>query len=140
MSDPHCIGRSADTVRFVRIKPWYPYPLGEGRILEFPVSDLDVKAMTCWSRIEDAQAAGCSLPGEALQNRYSALSNRGDATQAEWDAFIDALWDAVHSMTPEELADWFVELNDPVTITARYWIHDGVEYLDAAHTMPRGEG
>lgn len=39
----------------------------------------------------------------------------------------------------EELSDWFAEMNDPTTINARYWIHDGVEYLDAAHTMPRSE-
>ena len=28
---------------------------------------------------------------------------------------------------------------DPATIRARYWVHDGIEYLDAAHTMPRDE-
>ena len=137
MSNPPYIGQSANTVRFVRTKSWYP--LGEGHILELPVSDLGVKAMTSWSRIEDVQAAGYSLPGEALQNRYFALSNRDDATQAEWYEFMDNLWDVVHSMTPEVLADWFIQLNDPVTVTARYWVHDGVEYLDAAHTLPRFE-
>lgn len=36
-------------------------------------------------------------------------------------------------------ADWFIQLNDPVTVKAHCWVHDGVEYLDAAHTMPRDE-
>ena len=125
-----------DTIIFVKDRNWSST---NSHIYEIPSADLGVKAMTCWSRIEDAQAAGCSLPGEALQNRYSALSNRDDATQAEWDAFIDALWDAVHSMTPEALADWFIQLNDPVTVKAHYWIHDGTEYLDAAHTLSRFE-
>lgn len=125
-----------DTIIFVKDRNW---PGTNSRIYEISSADLGRKAMTSWSRIEDMQAAGYSLPGEALQNRYFALSNRDDATQAEWDAFIDALWDAVHSMTPETLADWFIQLNDPVTVKAHYWIHDGTEYLDAAHTLSRFE-
>lgn len=125
-----------DTIIFVKDRNW---PGINSHIYEIPSADLGVKAMTSWSRIEDMQVAGYSLPGEALQNRYFALSKRDDATQAEWDAFIDALWDAVHSMTPEVLADWFIQLNDPVTVKAHCWIHDGTEYLDAAHTIPRDE-
>ncbi len=64
---------------------------------------------------------------------------REDDDQADWDAFIDDLWQTADDMGLEGLADWFVELNDPTTIKARYWIHDGIEYLDAAHTMPRDE-
>lgn len=125
-----------DTIIFVKDRNW---PGANSHIYEIPSADLGVKAMTSWSRIEDMQAAGYSLPGEALQNRYFALSKRDDATQAEWDEFIDALWNVVHSMTPEALADWFIQLNDPVTVKAHYWVHDGVEYLDAAHTLPRDE-
>lgn len=125
-----------DTIIFVKDRNW---PGTNSRIYEIPSADLGVKAMTSWSRIEDMQAAGYSLPSEALQNRYFALSSRDDATQAEWDAFIDALWDVVHSTPPEALADWFIQLNDPVTVKAHYWIHDGIEYLDATHTMPRSE-
>lgn len=125
-----------DTIIFVKDRNW---PGANSHIYEIPSADLGVKAMTSWSRIEDMQAAGYSLPGEALQNRYFALSKRDDATQDEWDEFIDALWNVVHSMTPEALADWFIQLNDPVTVKAHYWVHDGVEYLDAAHTLPRDE-
>lgn len=39
----------------------------------------------------------------------------------------------------ERQATWFIELNDPITIKGHYWVHDGVEYLDAAHTLPRFE-
>ncbi len=125
-----------DTIIFVKDRNW---PGTNSRIYEISSADLGRKAMTSWSRIEDMQAAGYSLPGEALQNRYFALSNRDDATQAEWDEFIDALWNVVHSMTSEALADWFIQLNDPVTVKAHCWVHDGVEYLDAAHTLPRDE-
>ena len=52
---------------------------------------------------------------------------------------MDDLWEAVDAMGPEETTDWFGEIHDPTTIKARYWIHDGVEYLDAAHTLPRFE-
>lgn len=86
-----------DTIIFVKDRNW---PGTNSHIYEIPSADLGVKAMTSWSRIEDMQAAGYSLPGEALQNRYFALSNRDDATQAEWNEFIDALWDVVHSMPP----------------------------------------
>ena len=125
-----------DTIIFVKGRNW---PGTNSRIYEISSADLGRKAMTSWSRIEDMQAAGYSLPGEALQNWYFVLSNRDDATQAEWDEFIDALWNVVQSMTPEALADWFIQLNDPVTVKAHYWIHDGTEYLDAAHTLPRFE-
>lgn len=125
-----------DTIIFVKGRNW---PGTNSRIYEISSADLGRKAMTSWSRIEDMQAAGYSLSGEALQNWYFVLSNRDDATQAEWDEFIDALWNVVHSMTPEALADWFIQLNDPVTVKAHYWIHDGTEYLDAAHTLPRFE-
>lgn len=95
-----------DTIIFVKDRNW---PGTNSRIYEISSADLGRKAMTSWSRIEDMQAAGYSLPGEALQNRYFALSNRDDATQAEWDEFIDALWNVVHSMTPEALADRYGE-------------------------------
>ena len=52
-----------DTIIFVKDRNW---PSTNSHIYEIPSADLGVKAMTCWSRIEDAQAAGCSLPGEAL--------------------------------------------------------------------------
>ena len=39
----------------------------------------------------------------------------------------------------ERQATWFIELNDPITIKGLYWVLDGVEYLDAARTLPRFE-
>lgn len=57
-----------DTIIFVKDRNW---PGTNSRIYEIPSADLGVKAMTSWSRIEDMQAAGYSLPGEALQNQLA---------------------------------------------------------------------
>ena len=101
-----------DTVEFVKDRKW---PNTDSRILEIPVAGLGNVAVQDWSMLDD------------------------DPPETAWDAFMDDLWEAVDAMGPEEQADWFGEIHDPATICARYWIHDGVEYLDAAHTMPRDE-
>ena len=89
--------------------------------------------------LDDVRFAGYLLP-EPLQDRYFGLLEQDDdPPEAAWDAFMDDLWEAVYAMGPEEQADWFREIHDPATIRARYWVHDGIEYLDAAHTMPRDE-
>lgn len=124
-----------DTVAFVKDRSWP----GIGRVYEIRVSALVAICVSRWSLLADGRFSGDVLPDEGLRERYFALYEREDASQADWDAFINDLWRAADDMGLEELADWFVELNDPVAIKARYWIHDGVEYLDAAHTMPRSE-
>lgn len=124
-----------DTVAFVKDRSWP----GIGRVYEIRVSALVAICVSRWSLLADGWFSGDVLPDEGLRERYFALYEREDASQADWDAFIDDLWRAADDMGLEELADWFVEMNDPVTIKACYWIHDGVEYLDAAHTMPRNE-
>ena len=75
------------------------------------------------------------------RDRYFELCNREDdeAVQKEWGRFSDDLWAYVDGMGLERQATWFIELNDPITIKGHYWVHDGVEYLDAAHTLPRFE-
>lgn len=128
---------NADTIRFARDRPWYP--LDETHVYEIPVTRLAAICVDCWLTLADARFSGDVLPGERLRERYFGLIDRDDTTPKEWDKFMDALWNVVDAMDLEQQADWFVELNDPATIRARYWIHDGVEYLDAAHTMPRDE-
>ena len=89
--------------------------------------------------LADARFSGDVLPGERLRERYFSLIDRDDTTPEEWGKFMDTLWNVVDAMDLGQQADWFVELNDPVTIKGYYWLHDGIEYLDAAHTMPRDD-
>ncbi len=125
-----------DTVEFVKDRKW---PNTDSRILEIPVAGLGNVAVQDWSMLDDVRFAGYLLP-EPLRDRYFGLLEQDDdPPETAWDAFMDDLWEAVDAMGPEEQADWFGEIHDPATIRARYWIHDGVEYLDAAHTMPRDE-
>ena len=125
-----------DTVEFVKDRKW---PSTDSRILEIPVVGLGNVAVQDWSMLDDVRFAGY-LPPEPLQDRYFGLLEQDDdPPEAAWDAFMDDLWEAVYAMGPEEQADWFREIHDPATIRARYWVHDGIEYLDAAHTMPRDE-
>lgn len=90
-------------------------------------------------RIRDSP--GNVIDDETLRGRYFELCNREDdeAVQKEWGRFCDDLWAYVDGMGLERQATWFIELNDPITIKGHYWVHDGVEYLDAAHTLPRFE-
>lgn len=125
-----------DTVAFVKDRGW---PGTDSRVYEIRVSNLVAMCVSCWVLLEDGRFSGDVLPDEGLRERYFALCERGNASQADCNAFIDDLWQTADGMGLEELADWFAEMNDPITITARYWVHDGVEYLDAAHTMPRDE-
>lgn len=125
-----------DTVEFVKDRKW---PNTDSRILEIPVAGLGNVAVQDWSMLDDVRFAGYLLP-EPLRDRYFGLLEQDDdPPETAWDAFMDDLWEAVDAMGPEERADWFGEIHDPATIKARYWVHDGVEYLDAAHIMPRGE-
>lgn len=125
-----------DTVEFFRDRKW---PDTDSRILEIPVVGLGNITVQDWSMLDDVRFAGYLLP-EPLRNRYFGLLEQDDDPPvAAWDAFMDDLYQAVDAMGPEEQADWFAEIHDPITIKARYWVHDGVEYLDAAHTMPRDE-
>lgn len=125
-----------DTIIFVKDRNW---PGTDSRIYEISTADLSTVCVADWSSLTDGQFSGDVLPDKGLRERYFTLYEREDDDQADWNAFIDDLWQTADGMGLEELADWFVELNDPTTIKARYWVLDGVEYLDAAHTMPRDE-
>lgn len=123
-----------DTVEFVKDRKW---PNTDSRILEIPVAGLGNVAVQDWSMLDDDRFAGYLLP-EPLRDRYFGLLEQDDdPPETAWDAFMDDLWEAVDAMGPEEQADWFGEIHDPATICARYWIHDGVEYLDAHHAEGR---
>lgn len=125
-----------DTIIFVKDRNW---PGTDSRIYEIPSADLGTVCVAEWASLADGQFSGDVLPDKGLRERYFTLYEREDDDQADWNAFIDDLWQTADDMGLEELADWFVALNDPTTIKARYWVLDGVEYLDAAHTMPRDE-
>lgn len=124
-----------DTIIFVKDRDW---PGTDSRVYEIQVSNLVAICVSCWVLLEDGRFSGDVLPDKGLRERYFALYEHG-GEQANWDAFIDDLWQTADDMDLEQQADWFVQLHDPVTIKARYWVHDGVEYLDAAHTLTRDE-
>lgn len=124
-----------DTVTFVRDRKW------EGtnaRTLEMPVDKLAASIVCRWAMLADERFAGYVLP-EPLQSLYFTMLavHDDDPPQAAWDAFMDDLWHAVERMRLEERADMFIRFHDPATIKTHYWTHDGVDYLDAAHTLPR---
>ena len=125
-----------DTIIFVKDRNW---PGTDSRIYEIPSADLGSVCVTEWASLTDGQVSGDVIPDKGLRERAFTLYEREDDDQADWNAFIDDLWQTADGMGLEELSDWFIELNDPTTIKARYWVLDGVEYLDAAHTMPRDE-
>lgn len=101
--------------------------------------DADIRDWLVGDGVFDA--SGNVIDDETLRGRYFELCNREDdeAVQKEWGRFSDDLWAYVDGMGLERQATWFIELNDPITIKGHYWVHDGVEYLDAAHTLPRFE-
>lgn len=123
-----------DAIIFVKDRNWTGT---DSRIYEISTADLVTVCVSEWASLTDGQFSGDVLPDKGLRERYFTLYERGNASQAK--AFIDDLWQTADGMGLEELADWFAEMNDPTTIKACYWKHDGVEYLDAAHTMPRDE-
>ena len=125
-----------DTIILIKDRNWVGT---DSHTLEIPVDRLATTALQDWSGLDDDRFAGQVLP-EPLRGRYFRLLEQDDDPPvAAWDALVDDIWETVRSMGLEEQADWFVELHDPVTIKARYWVHDGVDYLDAAHTVPRDE-
>lgn len=125
-----------DTIIFVKDRNW---PGTDSSIYKIPSADLGLVCVAEWASLTDGQFSGDVLPDKGLRERYFTLYEREDDDQADWNAFIDDLWQTADGMGLEELADWFAEMNDPITIKACYWVHDGVEYLDTEHTMPRFE-
>lgn len=125
-----------DTIIFVKDRNW---PGTDSRIYEISSADLVTVCVAEWASLTDGQFSGDVLPDKGLRERYFTLYEREDDDQADWNTFIDDLWQTADDMGLEKLSDWFIEMNDPTTIKARYWVHGGVEYLDAAHTMPRDE-
>ena len=84
MTTPHYIENSADAIRFVRDRPWYP--LDESHVYEVPVSALETICMAYWATLEDTRFAGNVIDDETLRGRYFELCNREDdeAVQKEW--------------------------------------------------------
>lgn len=90
-----------------------------------------------WPGTNSSQAT-CS-PTRGCANGISHCTNARTTTKLTGTRSSTTSGQTADDMGLEGLADWFVELNDPTTINARYWVLDGIEYLDAAHTMPRDE-
>lgn len=57
---------NADTIRFVRDRPWYP--LDETHVYEIPVTRLAAICVDCWLTLADARFSGDVLPARDCVN------------------------------------------------------------------------
>ena len=112
---------NCDAIRFFK-HHGYEWPDGTKWGKTIPVSGL---AWACVSRWHDLDGsvdggAGYVLPSEALRTEYETLAvreeNEDGDLQAEWEALWDRMSAHAAGMSVEQLADWYVRLNDPVTI------------------------
>lgn len=94
-----------DTIIFVKDRDW---PGTDSRVYEIQVSNLVAICVSCWVLLEDGRFSGDVLPDKGLRERYFALYEHG-GEQANWDAFIDDLWQTADDMGLEELSDWFAD-------------------------------
>ena len=133
--DLESLRRVEPVARFVKRLGHTWRPLNDGCFLDVPVDELAGMCVDAWLGLEDKGFASAVLPDDGLRNRFDAFDD--DAVQKEWDVFVDDLRSTVESMPLERRAEWFVELNDPATISAHYWVRDGVEYTDPECTRVR---
>ena len=121
-----------EAIRFIKDRKW---PGTDSRILDIPWDEIVNDCIGAWQNIADPTFSGNVLP-DALRKGYLALLGNENTTQEEADAFTDELRDYVGDMSYSQLADWYVQLNDPNTIRTVLYLHDGIEYVDEKCTMP----
>lgn len=126
-----------DAVRFLKTRNWDGT---DSRFLVIPADKLAERCFEAWDDIDDEGFAGNVLPAD-LQDRYDETFNRtweceDRMADMAWNSFVDALRARLGHMDMEQLADWFVQLNDPVTIRQVLYLRDGDLFLDAECTMP----
>lgn len=107
----------------------------DSRTLTIPVEKLADECLDSWFDIEDPTFAEATLPATDLQNRFHDLSESDDATQNDWDTLHDDILETLRTMTPEELAALFIDLNDPNTVEHALWCKDDERHLDYECTM-----
>lgn len=100
------------------------------RMLTFPVGELADRCLNAWLDITDESFSHAILPSTQLAERFSALME-SDADQAAWDEFYKAVGEEFSRLSVDELAAFFIELNDPSTIVSVLWGDGEHEFLDS---------
>lgn len=100
------------------------------RMLTFPVVELADRCLNAWLDITDEGFSHAILPSAQLAERFSALME-SDADQAVWDEFYKAVGEEFSRLSVDELAAFFIELNDPSTIVSVLWSDGEHEFLDS---------
>ena len=123
---------NAQEISFLKKTKWAKT---DSRTLTIPVEKLADECLDSWFDIEDPTFAEATLPTTDLQNRFYDLSESDDATQNDWDALYAAIFETLKTMTPEELAALFIDLNDLNTVEHALWGKGDEWYLDYECTM-----
>jgi hypothetical protein len=100
------------------------------RMLTFPVGELADRCLNAWLDITDEGFSHAILPSTQLAERFSTLME-SDADQAAWDEFYKAVGEEFSRLSADELAAFFIDLNDPSTIEAVLWSDGEHEFLDS---------
>lgn len=100
------------------------------RMLTFPVGELADRCLNAWLDITDESFSRAILPSTQLAERFSKLM-KSDADQASWDEFYKAVGEEFSRLSVDELAAFFIELNDPSTIASVLWSDGEHEFLDS---------
>lgn len=100
------------------------------RMLTFPVGELADRCLNTWLDITDESFSHATLPSTQLAERFSTLVE-SDADQAAWDEFYKAVGEEFSRLSADELAAFFIDLNDPSTIVSVLWSDGEHEFVDS---------
>lgn len=100
------------------------------RMLTFPVVELADRCLNAWLDITDEGFSHAILPSAQLAERFSTLME-SDADQAVWDEFYKAVGEEFSRLSVDELAAFFIDLNDPSTIVSVLWSDGEHEFVDS---------
>ena len=100
------------------------------RMLTFPVGELADRCLDAWLDITDEGFSHAILPSAQLAERFSTLME-SDADQAAWDEFYKTVGEEFSRLSVDELAAFFIDLNDPSTIVSVLWSDGEHEFLDS---------
>ena len=105
------------------------------RMLTFPVVELADRCLNAWLDITDEGFSHAILPSAQLAERFSTLME-SDADQAVWDEFYKAVGEEFSRLSVDELAAFFIDLNDPSTIEAVLWSDGEHEFFGFRLRIP----
>lgn len=99
---------------------------------DFPKSELRHRVYDCQlDKDGETEDAWLCIPSERLRAKYERLVADEESTQSDYDKLYEELSAYSDTLTTEQLMDWFIDLNDPETIsgwTERIEAHNA--YID----------